>query len=447
MIGTALPACLAAVLAALCASPSPAHAQGRAVLTLAAVNAVRAADGEAPLTADPAATSTAAQLAAASETATIDPNLGVEECDVCDGIDNGSGSLATPATLYAAAGGTGTIVAALTDGSHGAQAAFDGSPATLSVLDPRAIGFGAAATGSGLAVVVVALDTSRPIDRLVTRPEPLRNEGALSVIGPAIGPATLAITTRRGGAAVTVARLQTASVRAGERLYTLPLGQFGDGTAFAYARPYTLVDGRLSLTLHSAPQPVAQRTASFRFGAGMTASRRAFFLATVRRAPAPMRQVLAAIDGGMGIIVVPGMAHQGEMGLANGDGSIAFDPAVFGSDRVTGAAIIDHELGHEIQFFALDKPGFAVFSRAFHRSPAWRCVPDPSGIPNPPWSHKIPCVSDVEIFADQVAYWANGDTLGRSGYGDRRLLSASGFTRLIQAQIAPFGSPLALRKT
>ena len=104
-------------------------------------------------------------------------------------------------------------------------------------------------------------------------------------------------------------------------------------------------------------------------------------------------------------------------------------------DGTLGARFLTvHELGHLVDYDALDDAGRAAFDRAFRASPKWRRC----------FRHDGGCVDDAEVFADQFAMYALGETRSMTAYAVPRLLTDAAFEGLLRRHaIAPASTPAA----
>ncbi len=68
-----------------------------------------------------------------------------------------------------------------------------------------------------------------------------------------------------------------------------------------------------------------------------------------------------------------------------------------------------------------------MFDSAFRTSPAWRaCFP-----------HRGGCVAGAEVFADQFAMYALGESASLTAYAVPRLISNAGFEALLRRHYVP----------
>ena len=95
-----------------------------------------------------------------------------------------------------------------------------------------------------------------------------------------------------------------------------------------------------------------------------------------------------------------------------------------------GRHMILHELGHAVDTGLMTHTDRLAWDFAFSGAPRWlTCFPMP---PNP---SNTRCVPAAEIFADQFAFYANGDRGIRSGYNVPPLLRRAQFDALLRRAV------------
>lgn len=198
--------------------------------------------------------------------------------------------------------------------------------------------------------------------------------------------------------------------------------------AYAYASTYRVSTPGGAVTFTTDPAPPAQLARTFTFDRSVSPKLRRVFLANVRKGNAQARGLIARLDGQVTI-----KAHTG------GESAAQVDPSVDGSaaysisfnrqhllDPKLSTHITWHELGHIADYIGVDAESF---THLFKRNGRKVCFPQRLG------PHKG-CVALWEVFADQFAFFATGNTRVRSGYNVSPLGSRRAFGRTLTRAFA-----------
>ncbi len=414
------------------------------------VNRMREARGLPSLPIDPAATKVAEEMAAVTQP--FAAHAGSSSiCDVCQGyFSQALGAQVWPQQRFVAFGGQGEVAFAELSGSRSLAENLGAQSAPLVLLDPRARALAVATARYGYWIVGAVVDPEAPFTKPVLWPAGERvavgTRFVSALVPPSLPRDRLTLRTRRAGRFVQIARssyARDAAGAAGARIATIALGRLWPGRQLAYGTTYGLAVGDTRAAFRTVPLSSWMVDDGFRWDRSVSQRDRDFVRRWIARGPRLFRRIVAQLDGAITIRVAP-VVQYGELGHAAENGVVVFDPSVF-----RGAGLPDvvyHELGHEINYFGLDPAHFTAVARGLHQSPRWRCFPDWSAFV--PVGGDRPCVLMMEVFADQVAYWADpradpsrhgGRTV--SGYGDPPLLSGSQFEALLRRYYAPYRLP------
>jgi hypothetical protein len=202
------------------------------------------------------------------------------------------------------------------------------------------------------------------------------------------------------------------------------------GPQIGYGLTYTLSIGKKRFTVKTEPLPATLLTRSFVAGPGFTGADRRRFLSIIASLPPEGQKIAGVIRGVITVDVLDKTAP-----VCGAQTSCAgFDPSAGyflllnrAQLRSTlGRFIISHEFGHLVDFLGLDTFSHTAFEKLFSKSSYWKnCFP----------LHGQ-CVPQIELFADQFAFFSTNARGVQSGYGDNRLATGAAFQTLLQAQWA-----------
>lgn len=170
---------------------------------------------------------------------------------------------------------------------------------------------------------------------------------------------------------------------------------------------------------------------------GLGASDRAFIKRVVEASPARARRLIASvaplITFRRGAEEEAGRGDLAETEISGDERKrfvVAYGPQTLLRDP-RGRHMVLHEIAHVVDNALLDDSAREDFTTAFVTAPLWlACYPQPTG-------SSSRCVPWAEIFADQFAFYANGDRLVRSSYGVPPLLGRRHMGELLNAVTAP----------
>lgn len=304
--------------------------------------------------------------------------------------------------------------------------------AAAALLDPRATTL-TVGERDGLQAVAVTVDPqaawTQPIV-VSSTPFALDGQPLLVLTGPGHASA-FTLLVRRDGRTL-AARTYSAGSRyrrgvAGQRLYRLGAGE--QSPVFGYDVSYRLTSGSWATSFAGERMPGSDRVRSFRFRSSMTARLRRQFRAAIAAGNPQARRWLGDWDG----LITVRSHHGGGYSYASvtGSGGRTIYELDLNADHLAGAPawrnhVVWHELGHIVDFSGLRGKADAKFSSLFRRSGRYRScfsASDETG--------RKMCVSSMEVFADQFAFFATGNGDVRSGYGVPPLASARSFGRLL----------------
>jgi hypothetical protein len=379
--GHALVLAAAVVAVFVCGGTAPSRAATPSLLEQ--VNDVRRQLGIVPLKADPVVRRVVERMAKGDLTDRAPDVLDAQpDCAVCD-LYFEEGLARDPRVHYHSLGGRAMIHFALwRAGWSATQNLSVFFPAAALVLDPRARTFTTARTPLGMLVVGVTGDARARFDRAVRWPQgsldPRQQLWVQIVLPPGRGYPHLYDV--REGRDVTVAYpLAIARGLGGSRLVA-----FGLNTSLAYDRSYHVGPARLGLRLRTrgTPQEFLRRSWTFH---SVNQAEREVFLDAVRLTPAPLRTLLAELDGAVDVV-------GGSEACLSVDAceEVGGERASIGMAVSAPRDVVVHELGHVVFDLALDERGRRAFRSAFIRTG---------------WS-KARYIPPSEQFADQLGHWA-----------------------------------------
>jgi hypothetical protein len=328
-------------------------------------------------------------------------------------------------------GGTGDLVT----GSAPAGGALSSDNVKVAVFDPRITAIAVLRRGSKVAVAA-AVDPTRPFQKPVLAGAVIDPAvvGSLAVLyPPAAGTIPQVLLQRkRGSQLVTIGTAATASPGAdGAILVAIKGLDRVTGPQIGYGLTYTLKIGtNLAYTVRTRPFPTALISQSFVAGPNFTGAARRRFLATVAALPPIARHAVDTIRGAVTVSVAANDAaicgvQTSCAGFDSGNGYfLILDPEQLRS-RI-GRFIIDHELGHLVDFLGLDSYSHQAFRQLFSKSPYWKSCFPLNG----------QCVPFCELFADQFAFFSTNVHGVQSGYGDNRLATGRAYAPVMQEQWA-----------
>jgi hypothetical protein len=335
-------------------------------------------------------------------------------------------------------GGIGDLVTATAP----AGGALSSDKLKVAVFDPRISAIAVLGRGTTVAVAA-ALDPTRAFPKPVLAGAVVDPAvvGSLAVLFP---PASgtipqILLQRKRGSQLVTIGIAATAAPAAeGAILVELKGVDRITGPQIGYGLTYTLKIGTsFAYNVRTRPFPTALLSRSFVAGPGFTGSDRRRFLATVAALPPTSRKIVDTIRGAITASVINNSAP-----ICGAQTSCAgFDPGngyflVLNRAQLRsgiGRFVIDHEIGHLVDFLGLDSFSNDALRQLFSKSSYWKnCFP-----------LRGQCVPFCELFADQFAFFSTNAHGVQSGYGDNRLATSSGFRNTISVQWA-FRPPQSL---
>ena len=332
---------------------------------------------------------------------------------------------------FTAKGGSGDLITATVP----AGGALSTAKLKAVVFDPRVTAIDVLGRNGNVAVAA-ALDPARPFAAPVLAGALVDPgvAGSLAVLFPP-GFGTIpqiSLERNRGGELVTVGVAATAASGVeGAILVGLKGLDRVTGPQLGYGLTYTLKIGTTrSYTVRTRPIPGVLVSRSFAPGPGFTGADRERFVRTVDALPPVARKIVEVIGGAISVSVLTKTtpicgAATSCAGFDPGDGYfLILNRAQLRS--YAGRFVIDHELGHLVDFLGLDTFSHADFRKLFSRSPKWQNCFHLEG-------H---CSPFLELFADQFAFFSTSAKGVRSGYGDERLATGAAFAKLLQSQWA-----------
>jgi hypothetical protein len=336
-----------------------------------------------------------------------------------------------PQGAFTSAGGTGDLVTATVPAGE----ALSNDKLKVVVFDPRVTAI-AVLGRDRVVAVAAALDPRRPFQGPVLAGAVVDPgvPGSLAVLVPP-GSGTIpqiSLQRYRGRQLVTIDIAATATPGVeGAILVALKGRDQVTGPQVGYGLTYTLKVGtNRSYTVQTRPIPSAVVSRSFVAGPGFKGADRARFIKTVDSLPPEGKKIVDIIGGTVTASVLANTApicgaQTSCAGIDPGNGYfLVLNRAQLRS--AAGRFVIDHELGHLVDFLGLDSWSHQDFSRLFTRSRNWKkCFP-----------LRGQCSPSLEVFADQFAFYSTNAHGVQSGYGDDRLATSSGFANVLRVQWA-----------
>jgi hypothetical protein len=336
-----------------------------------------------------------------------------------------------PQAAFTSAGGAGNLVTATAP----AGGALSTAKLKAVVFDPRVTAIAVLGRGSAVAVAAV-VDPARPFKAPVLAGAVVDPgvAGSLAVLFPpasgTIPPISLQL--NRGGELVTIGIAATAVAGVdGAILVGLKGLDRITGPQLGYGLTYTLKIGTTrNYTVRTRPIPTALISRSFVPGPGFAGADRQRFVKTVDALPPVARQIVEVIGGAISVSVLTKTTP-----ICGAPTSCAgYDPGngyflILNRGQLhsyVGRFVIDHELGHLVDFLGLDTFSHEDFRRLFSDSPRWKSCFHLEG-------H---CSPFLEVFADQFGFFSTNDTGVQSGYGDERLTTGPAFAKVLHADWA-----------
>lgn len=431
-----------ACLLAFAAAPASAFAAGKLTVasSLSEINEVRADYGLTPLDSDDDTSQLVVNQMAAEtswQPRTFEAlRLGAQVyCDVCESlIDSQTNEETTPGEMYAALGGIGVVATGLWREGWTIEQEVALQPETLRLaLDPRATALAVARSATGVLAIVMIFDPATPAAPLLWprggRLDPAAPE--LLLLSTRSGSAKLS--ELRGNERVTIAeeKIEVTDAQAAvARILTA--GERFRRVSLAWDGSYLLSFGSWKKELRSVSLPQAFVSSSWSLS--MASSSRSAFLGAFRSRPPLLQKIVRQLDGSLRV-TDRAKALCGQDGISCAGASpgaglfIHLNTAHLRSAR-SASFVSLHEFGHIVNFVAIDERAMGTFAKAFRRSPRWKSC----------FHYYGGCVPPVEIFADQFAFWATGDTDVRSGYNVPQLLSHAAFEKLLKDNYRPRAS-------
>lgn len=279
-------------------------------------------------------------------------------------------------------------------------------------VDPRIDDVRKTATG-----YVVHLDADRRFDApIIVMPGRTTGGPVQAVLPPGGSGRLMLIGPDRSRAAPITSMTVTET---GSRVVTL------DGSDLAYATTYrlSLRSGTARFTTAPIPSEVLRR--GFTFDSSVSAANRALIRQAIAAGSPRARALLATVDGAIRVTIHHGGNHSWASWRSGGRRGPQYEidmNAAHLAMRRFRAHMVWHELGHIINFMGLDARAAHAFGRQFGRSHSFRRC----------FVFEGECVTRLEIFAEQFAFWATGRRDIRTGYQIPPLISAPAFSRLLQ---------------
>jgi hypothetical protein len=336
-----------------------------------------------------------------------------------------------PQGAFTSAGGAGDLVTATVPAGGGLSTA----KLKAVVFDPRVTAI-AVLGRAGVVAVAAALDPARPFRAPVLAGAVVDPgvAGSLAVLfPPAAGTIPqISLQLKRGGELVTIGIAATAVPGLdGAILVGLKGLDRITGPQLGYGLTYTLKIGTSrSYSVRTRPVPAALVSRSFVPGPGFTGADRQRFLKTVSSLPPVARKIVEVIGGAISVSVLSKSAP-----ICGAVTSCAgYDPGngyflILNRGQLrsyAGRFVIDHELGHLVDFLGLDTFSHDDFRKLFSESAKWQNCFHLEG-------H---CSPFLEVFADQFGFFSTNDTAVQSGYGDVRMATGAAFATLLHEEWA-----------
>ena len=338
-----------------------------------------------------------------------------------------------PSTLYEVESGSRSTGFWTTRSGWSLQRRIRFAPQLAALLfDPRARRI-SVVSRKGVDVIAVTVDLAarRSSKARLVNSGPFDPAGKMPLIFLSDGPPPRMVAERRAvGRWMRETRLKGSSVRPardglfdGARRAVIPeeAGYYAGPPLLAWGSRYRIRSPKWTLTFRTTA-PKGGRLHFTRSSRGY----RKQFKAAIRSGNPLARHMLAQIAGEVTVAT-----HGGGNTFSGGGGTgVDMYRGHLTGPKALRNHIVWHELGHVFDSRSFGLYGRPKFMKQFQRSRLWKCFLGQTVIgPG--------CAPGSEIFADQFAFWATGNTRQRSGYNVPPLISHARMTMLVRRYWAP----------